>query len=94
MTRLYGLTADEWFHVASDGPDSEVPPCCGNIGAIRDAIRDLLPYLEDGELYLRRAPGLELLKLLDGDGDQHDLRDRETFPLLNTIADGLRAELC
>lgn len=88
----YGLTADEWFHIACEGENSEVPPCCGNIGAIRDLVRELLIFQAPEESGWRKSAGTELLQTLTADEDGHDLSDREKFPLFNRMVDGIREE--
>lgn len=91
-TWLYGLTADEWFHLASEGEHSEVAPCCGNIGAIRDILRELLVFQDPDEVGWRIGTGRELLRLMEGDADEHGLQDRKAFPLLHKVLDGVRCE--
>jgi hypothetical protein len=92
-TWAYGLTADEWFHLASDGQDSEIGPCCGNIGAIRDALRELLPFQSPDDSGCRRLLGQELLQYVEADGDEHGLGNAEGVPLLNRVLAGVRAEV-
>lgn len=84
----YGLTADEWFHLASEGHDSEVTPCCGNLGEIRDLIRTLLQFQADDEFGWRKSVGAHLIEVVESDGEGHGLQDRESFPLLHRVQCG------
>jgi hypothetical protein len=88
----YGLTADEWFQIASNGEDSEVAPCCGNIGQIRDLIRELMMFQSEDDSGWRVSIGKPLLQAVEADGDGHDLSSRENFPLFNRMLDGVREE--
>lgn len=90
---LYGLTADEWFHIASEGERSELPPCCGNIGALRDQLRTMLAFQGEGEAYLQQEIGKDILVCYETDGDGHNLTSRDSFPLLHRVLDGIRAQL-
>jgi hypothetical protein len=87
-TWLYGLTADEWFHLACEGGDSEVAPCCGNIGAIRDTLRWLATSQGEGEDWV---PARTLVREYSADGGGHDLTSRDSFPLLHRVLDGIHA---
>lgn len=89
----YGLTADEWFHVACEGENSEIAPCCGNIGTIRDIIRDLTMFQAPEEFGWRKSLGKLLLELIEADGnDNHGLDDPVQFPLLHKIIEGILQE--
>jgi hypothetical protein len=88
----YGLTADEWFHLASEGDDSEIAPCCGNLGDIRDLIRTLMTFQAADDISWRKSVGRHLLKSVEADGEGHGLQDREKFPLLHRVLDGIKAE--
>jgi hypothetical protein len=99
-TWLYGLTADEWFHLASEGADSEVAPCCDDIGELRDLLRELMTFQAWDERSFRRVigdrimtvVGAEIMAIGDpGDGG-HDLAERTMYPLLNRVLDGIQAE--
>ena len=87
---LYGLTADEWLHLAAEGQDSEVPPCCGNIGELREYLNALATCQGEGEsgIMLRAV-----LESYEAAADDHDtLADAEAFPLLHRVLAGVRAE--
>lgn len=88
----YGLTADEWLHLAAEGEDSEIAPCCGNISQIREILNTLATCQASYDGWLRKAVGKELLESLEADGDGHNLQDRETFPLLWRVIDGIGQE--
>lgn len=88
----YGLTADEWFHVACEGENSEIPPCCGNLGNIRDVIRLFMPFQAPEDLGWRKSMGKHLLELVEADGNGHDLDDPAGFPLLHKILEGIKGE--
>lgn len=89
----YGLTADEWFHLTSEGHDSEVAPCCGNIGQVRDTLRTFLGFQAPEDDWWRITIGRELLDAVEADGGEHDLQNRDSFPLLNRVLDGIRGEI-
>ena len=88
--RLYGLSATEWLHLASEGPDSEVAPCCGDIGQLRDYLQMLTTSQGDGSsLIIVRG----FLHAYDVALASHDtLDDAKTFPLLHRVLAGARAE--
>ena len=88
----YGLTADEWFHIACEGENSEVTPCCGNLGNIRDIIRDLMVFQAPEEVGWRKSLGKLLLDMIKADGNGHGLDDPGRFPLLHRILEGIREE--
>jgi hypothetical protein len=97
--RLYGLTADEWFRLASMGQDSELAPCCGNIGELRDVVRELMTFQSEDDLGWRLSLGAHLLQVYAGDGNQdgdseagHGLGSKAGFPLLHKVLDGIRYE--
>lgn len=97
--RLYGLTADEWFRLASMSQDSEVAPCCGNIGELRDVLRELMTFQSEDDLGWRLSLGAHVLQVYEGDGnkegsseDGHGLGVAERFPLLNRVLAGIRDE--
>jgi hypothetical protein len=89
---LFGLTADEWLHLTSEGDKSEVPPCCGNIGTIRDSLRMFTWFQGDDDTAWQKMAGEELLAAVEADGDEHGLQDREGFPLLHRVLDGIRKQ--
>jgi hypothetical protein len=92
MTRTwrYGLTADEWLHLAAEGQDSEVQSCCGDIGQLQEWLNCLATSQGMGQASLLRQPVLDAYEtaLASHDG----LDDRKTFPLLHRVLDELRAE--
>lgn len=90
---LYGLTADEWLHLASEGQESEVPPCCGNLGALRDLLRALLAFQSPDDTGWQHSLGREILKAVEADGDGHGLGSAADFPLLHRVLDGIREEV-
>jgi hypothetical protein len=90
---LYGLTADEWLHLASEGEDSEVGPCCGNLGALRDLLRELLGFQSADDIGFRWALGRHILHTVEADGDGHGLGSPAAFPLLHQVLAGIRGEL-
>jgi hypothetical protein len=89
----YGLTADDWMQLACAGADSEVQPCCGNISRVRELIWTLLPLQGPHESWMRAAIGKELIMAVALDGDDHCLGERESFPLLHKVLDGLRSDI-
>ena len=95
MTELrtwrYGLTADEWLHLAAEGPDSEVQPCCGDIGQLRDVLNMLATDQEQtgGIPWLTRPFHEAYQAALSG----HDtLDDPVRFPLLHRVIAGIKTE--
>lgn len=90
--RLYGLTAEEWLHLAAEGEDSEVQPCCGNLGDLRELLNRLATCQSKDDTGLQLALGQQVLRNLEGDGDGHGLGSREQFPLLHRVLDGIRAQ--
>lgn len=90
---LYNLTADEWMHLANEGEDSEVAPCCGNIGQIRELLQALSACQAESDTGLRQMLGKPLLEMLAADGDGHNLNDHRMFPLLHKAITGLVHEM-
>jgi hypothetical protein len=90
---LYGLTADEWFHLASEGEDSEVAPCCGNLGELRDLLRELAMFQSPYDSGWQDSIGRRVLVVVEADGDGHGLGDRGQYPLLHRVLDGIRAQV-
>jgi hypothetical protein len=91
---LFGLTADQWFHLASEGPDSEVQPCCGTIGELRDLLREILPFQAEHEWMFRADQCRRIVQIVEEDDpDDHGLNSKTTFPLLHKVIDGIRAEI-
>lgn len=88
----YGLTADEWLHLACEGDKSEIQPCCGNIGHIRDILMALTTVQGEYDNAMRQSLAKMLYQALEADGSGHGLDNRDTFPLLYRVLDGLRAE--
>jgi hypothetical protein len=88
--RLYGLSATEWLHLASEGPDSEVAPCCGDIGHLREYLQMLTTSQGPGSsLVILRG----FLQAYDAALASHDTLDsEEVFPLLHRVLAGARAE--
>jgi hypothetical protein len=90
-TWKYGLTADEWLHLAAEGADSEVAPCCGDIGQLREILNCMVTEQAEGGGY----PWL-VKPFLDAYGAalaSHDtLADRNSFPLLHRVLEGMQAE--
>jgi hypothetical protein len=91
-TWLYGLTADEWLDLAARGEDSEVPPCCGNLGTLRELLNALATCQADEDTGTQLYIGREVLLSLEGDGNGHGLDSRAGFPLLHRVLDGIRAQ--
>jgi hypothetical protein len=91
-TWLYGLTADEWLHLASEGGDSEVQPCCGNTGLVRDILNSLATMQGPEDMYTQKFLGRELLSALEADGDGHGLQDPQLHPLLHRVIAGVNAQ--
>jgi hypothetical protein len=91
--RLYGLTAEDWLHLASEGEASEVAPCCASIGAIRDLLNALATEQDPESPGLRWSLGTRLLEAVEADGSQHELDDERDFPLLHRVLSGVAAEL-
>lgn len=89
---LYGLTADEWLHLAAEGDDSEVAPCCANLSAVREALNALAVSQGADDYGWQLSAGRRLLKLLGDDGYGHGLDDRARFPLLHQVLDGIREQ--
>jgi hypothetical protein len=87
---LFGLTADEWLHLASEGENSEVPPCCGNLGELRDLLRALLGFQSPDDVGWHKSLGREITKLVEADGEGHNLGDAADFPLLHRVLAGIR----
>lgn len=88
--RLYGLTADEWLHLAADGQDSEVAPCCGNISELREYLNALATCQGEGESGIMLRAVLESYEAAASDHDT--LADETAFPLLHRVLAGIRAE--
>jgi hypothetical protein len=89
---LYGLTADEWLHLASESDASEVAPCCGNLGTLRDLLRELLAFQSPDDIGWRRSLGRRIAKVVEADGSGHNLDDVTLFPLLHRVLVGIRQE--
>ena len=90
---LYGLLADEWFHLSCEDENSEVAPCCGTLGALRDGLRELMLFQEPHLAGFREATGRQILQLVKEDDDEHGLDDKKQFPILHRVMDGIRADL-
>jgi hypothetical protein len=89
-TWLFGLTADEWFHLACEGQDSEVAPCCGNISNLREYLQALATCQGEGEAPLMFASVLEAWEIALASHDT--LAEPETFPLLHRVLTAILAE--
>lgn len=87
---LYGLTADEWLHLACEGHGSEVANCCGNIEQIQDTLRAVMtiqpPEYRSMRVMLHKTLTEELA------ADDHGLGNPAEFPLLHRVIAGLEAE--
>jgi hypothetical protein len=93
------------LHIASEGEDSEVPPCCGNLGILRDLLRAVTtnqePRVQKNELCWPDYTEIQLVEYFDDlvqpskdDGaapDNHGLEDPKAYPLLHRVVDGIRA---
>lgn len=90
---VYGLTADEWLHLAAEGDESEVQPCCGNIGELRGLLNSLATFQAPYDAGWRISTGKHLIAVYEADGDGHGLPDRAKFPLFHRVLDGVRAEI-
>jgi glutathione S-transferase len=87
---LYGLTADEWLHLAAEGQDSEVAPCCGNISDLREHLNALATCQGAGESGIMLKAVLESYEMAAGSHDE--IADAAAFPLLHRVLAGIRAE--
>lgn len=85
---MFGLTADEWLHLAGEGHQSEVAPCCGDIGSLREWLNGLATAQGDGEATLYRTPLLDAYEAALGSHDA--LASRDSFPLLHRVLDAAR----
>jgi hypothetical protein len=93
-TWLYGLTADEWLYLAAEGEASEVPPCCGNIGLIRDLLNALATTQVAEDAHgVQQYLGRQLITALEADGEGHGLHEPESFPLLHRVVAGVEKQL-
>lgn len=88
---LYGLTADEWFHLAAEGQDSEVAPCCGDIGELRDWLNALATCQGAGQSWVMCRSVLDAYAVALASHDA--LASASAFPLLHRVLAGARAEL-
>lgn len=89
---LFGLSADEWLHLASEGEKSEVAPCCGSIGMLRDNLRLFTWFQDVGDAGWQKMLGEDVLVAVEADGDAHGLKNRDKYPLLNRVLDGIRKQ--
>lgn len=89
---LYGLTADEWLHLACEGHDSEIADCCGNIEQIQDSLRAVMSFQPPEYRSMRVMLYRRLRNELDADGEGHGLDSPAGFPLLHRVLAGLEAE--
>lgn len=88
---LFDLTADEWLHLAAEGQDSEVAPCCGDIGQLRDSLNWLATSQEEGAAWF---PSREVKSHFDIALESHEvLADAQSFPLLHRVMTGVTALL-
>ncbi len=87
----YGLTADEWLHLAGEGHNSEVAPCCGDIDGLREWLNALATCQGKGESALLWRPVLGAYDAAAGDHDA--VTDAKTFPLLHRVLAGIREEM-
>lgn len=85
---LYGLTADEWLHLAAEGESSEIGPCCGNIGALREWLQTLAVCQGPGESWGYARMTLDAYAVaVEG----HDtLANPKTYPLLHRVLAAIR----
>jgi hypothetical protein len=93
MTWTYGLTGDEWLHLASEGEESEVQPCCGNISQMRELLMAITTCQASYDRWMRASLGKQLFEALEADGDGHNLQDEKTFPILHRVLAGLREDI-
>jgi hypothetical protein len=89
--RMYGLTADEWLHLTAEGQDSEVAPCCGDIGALREWLNGLAAAQGEGESHMFSKIVLDAYEVALASHDT--LADAQAFPLLHRVLAGVREEL-
>lgn len=88
---LYGLTAEEWLHLAAEGPDSEVAPCCPVISELRTYLNMVCTSQDEEESSVRIARCV--LPAYEAALAYHPgLADRERFPLLHKVLEGICAE--
>ena len=88
---MYGLTADEWLHLAAEGHDSEVAPCCGDIGALREWLQALTACQGAGESWMLWRPVLDAYNTALSSHDT--LASAEVFPLLHRVLAGIGEEM-
>jgi hypothetical protein len=89
-TYRFGLTADEWLHLAAEGDASEVAPCCGNIGALRDGLNALATMQSDNDRFTVQLVGQQVANAYAWCVGGHDgIQDPAMFPLLHRVLGGL-----
>lgn len=87
----YGLTADEWLHLAGEGICSEVAPCCGDIDGLREWLNALATCQGKGESALLWRPVLEAYE--SAASDHESVASAKGFPLLHRVLAGIREEM-
>jgi hypothetical protein len=90
-TWLFGLTADEWLELAALGEDSEVTPCCGTLGELRELLNTLATFQAAEDWGWHKSIGGHILQIVEADGDGHSLQNRDMHPRLGRVLDGIRA---
>lgn len=92
---LFGLTADEWLHLASEGENSEVGPCCANLSDLREILNALATAQEPDGIWARLLSKqlLEHYEIVNNSHD-HDLLNSVTFPTLHRVLQGARCLTC
>lgn len=92
-TWLFGLSADEWLHLACEGENSEIVPCCGNISVLRYLLMDLVTCQGQGDGTPRKLAPDVLAAYKVALMGHTALESSRSFPLLHKVLGGLRAEL-
>ncbi len=88
----FGLLAHEWLSLAALGEGSEVAPCCGNIGELRDALNALATNQDPDRVGMARMAAQQVARAYSWSRGGHNLNDTVQFPLLARIVDGIRAD--
>ncbi len=86
----YGLTGDEWLHLAAEGDESEVGPCCGNISVLRENLNALAT--SQGDSGWAKFFSQSVLESYEMCRDGHKLANEESFPLLHRVLAGIRKD--
>lgn len=88
-TWLFGLTADEWLHLAAEGEDSEVPPCCANMSDFRELLNALAVSQGPNNGWVK-VFSMQLLDHPEIKEGGHELDNAEQFPLLHRVLAGAK----